>query len=88
MDAFANAELSTDKDKCDPKTDKKCVEKLSKDEAMCKYGQSGAERGEACTRARANKSNVSLKSNLDPYGKVDRGSYARCKADYVMDNGQ
>jgi len=85
MDAFINSELIRDKNNCDPKIDKKCVEKLSKDEAMCKYGQSGPARGEACVRARESKSTVSIKSGLDPYGKVDRGDFVRCKAEYVLD---
>jgi len=37
MEKFINSELTRDKNNCDPKIDKKCVEKLSKDEAMCKY---------------------------------------------------
>ena len=85
MEKFINSELTRDKNNCDPKIDKKCVEKLSKDEAMCKYGQSGPARGEACVRARESKSTVSIKSGLDPYGKVDRGDFVRCKAEYVLD---
>jgi hypothetical protein len=50
MDAFANSELAADKANCDPKRDPKCAPQLTADEAMCKYGQSGEERGEACKR--------------------------------------
>ena len=50
MDAFANSELAADKANCDPKRDPKCAPQLTADEAMCKYGQSGDARGEACKR--------------------------------------
>ncbi len=52
MDAFMNSELEKDKANCDPKNDPKCAPKLSADEAMCKYGQSGEARGEACRRVK------------------------------------
>eukprot|EP00977_Amphora_coffeiformis_P001755 scaffold342_cov128-Amphora_coffeaeformis.AAC.6 len=50
MDAFANAELDKDQKNCNPKLDSKCAPQMSPDEAMCKYGQSGDKRGEACAR--------------------------------------
>ena len=52
MDAFMNSELEKDKANCNPKNDPKCAPKLSADEAMCKYGQSGEARGEACQRVK------------------------------------
>lgn len=53
MDAFMNSELENDKKNCDPKRDPKCVPKLTSDEALCKYGQSGNARSEACKRVKA-----------------------------------
>lgn len=53
MDAFMNSELEKDQKNCDPKKDPKCIPKLSADEALCKYGQSGNARGEACKRVKA-----------------------------------
>ncbi len=53
MDAFMNSELEKDKANCDPKRDPKCAPQLSADEAMCKYGQSGDVRGEACKRLKS-----------------------------------
>lgn len=35
MDAFAAGELAADKKSCNPKLDPKCVQELSKDEALC-----------------------------------------------------
>lgn len=55
MDAFVNSQLDNDTKNCDPKKDSKCVPKLTEDEALCKYGQSGQARGEACVRARTAK---------------------------------
>ena len=52
MDAFVNSELDSDTKNCDPKKDPKCIPKLSADEALCKYGQSGEARGEACKRVK------------------------------------
>jgi hypothetical protein len=53
MDAFMNSELELDTKNCDPKKDRKCIPKLTPDQAMCKYGQSGTLRGEACQRVKA-----------------------------------
>mmetsp|Transcript_7714 Transcript_7714/g.11087 ORF Transcript_7714/g.11087 Transcript_7714/m.11087 type:complete len:133 (-) Transcript_7714:123-521(-) len=50
MDAFMNAELANDTTNCDPKRDVKCAPKMSDDQALCTYGQSGKARGEACKR--------------------------------------
>lgn len=53
MDAFMNSELESDTKGCNPKTDPKCKPKLSNDEALCKYGNSGNARAEACKRVKA-----------------------------------
>jgi len=53
MDAFVNSQLEADTKNCDPKRDPKCKPELTKDEALCKYGQSGEARGEACKRVKA-----------------------------------
>lgn len=52
MDAFMNAELESDAKNCDPKRDPKCIPKLNQDEALCKYGQTGNARQEACKRVK------------------------------------
>lgn len=52
MDAFVNSELDKDEKNCNPKVDPKCAKQMTSDEAMCKYGQSGEKRGEACKRYR------------------------------------
>ena len=44
--------MESDTKNCDPSKDSKCIPKLSADEAMCKYGQSGEARGEACRRVK------------------------------------
>jgi hypothetical protein len=50
IDAFTNAELEKDQKNCNPKLDPKCAPEMTQDEALCKYGQSGNARGEACKR--------------------------------------
>jgi hypothetical protein len=45
-------QLEADTKNCDSKKDNKCIPKLTPDEAMCKYGQSGETRGEACRRVK------------------------------------
>ncbi|GMI00621.1 hypothetical protein TrLO_g8479 [Triparma laevis f. longispina] len=72
MDAFMNSELASDKAACNEKTDSKCVPKLSQDEALCKYGQSGEKRGEACKRVKAAGGSMDSK----PTGKSLGGAYA------------
>mmetsp|Transcript_35988 Transcript_35988/g.55311 ORF Transcript_35988/g.55311 Transcript_35988/m.55311 type:complete len:141 (+) Transcript_35988:155-577(+) len=73
MDAFANGQLEADQKNCDPKRDPKCIPKLSPDEALCKYGQSGEARGEACKRVK--KAGGELPS-AKPQGKSLGGAYA------------
>lgn len=53
MDAFAASTLENEQKNCDPKKDPKCIPKISADQALCTYGQSGAARGEACKRVKA-----------------------------------
>jgi len=84
MDAFMNQELS--KEECDPRTSKKCVQKLTDDEALCKFGQPSKERGDACVRA--GQSTKLTKNGVDAYGKVDRGDFTRCKQFYDLENGK
>jgi hypothetical protein len=45
-------QLDSDTKNCNPKIDSKCIPKLTEDEALCKYGQSGEARGEACKRVK------------------------------------
>mmetsp|Transcript_5609 Transcript_5609/g.11217 ORF Transcript_5609/g.11217 Transcript_5609/m.11217 type:complete len:165 (+) Transcript_5609:85-579(+) len=53
IDAFVEGELAADKKACNPKYDPKCAPELTKDEALCQYGQSGGrDRAEACKRVR------------------------------------
>lgn len=73
MDAFMNAELASDQKNCDPKRDPKCIPKLSEDEALCKYGQGGKARGEACARLKSQGKEVPKAS---PGGKSLGGAYA------------
>ena len=53
MDAFASSTLENDQKNCDPKKDPKCIPKISADQALCTYGQSGTARAEACKRVKA-----------------------------------
>eukprot|EP00548_Thalassiothrix_antarctica_P001386 CAMPEP_0194146518 /NCGR_PEP_ID=MMETSP0152-20130528/20754_1 /TAXON_ID=1049557 /ORGANISM="Thalassiothrix antarctica, Strain L6-D1" /LENGTH=143 /DNA_ID=CAMNT_0038847055 /DNA_START=84 /DNA_END=515 /DNA_ORIENTATION=- len=72
MDAFMNAELANDEKNCDPKRDPKCIPKLSSDEALCKYGQGGDKRSEACKRVKEGGGKIDNK----PQGKSLGGAYA------------
>ena len=52
MDSFENSLIEKDTTECNSK-DPKCIPKLTADEALCKYGVSGAdERTKACRRVR------------------------------------
>lgn len=53
--------------------DPKCIPKLTQDEALCKYGQSGDARGDACKRVK--QGGGSLPSGK-PQGKSLGGAYA------------
>lgn len=72
MDAFANAQIEADIKNCDPKRDPKCIPKLNADEALCKYGQSGTKKSEACRRVKAAGGDISQA----PQGKSLGGAYA------------
>ncbi|KAL7535229.1 hypothetical protein ACHAXR_006371 [Thalassiosira sp. AJA248-18] len=53
MDSFEKSLIEKDTTQCDSKQDRKCIPKLTADEALCKYGVSGADsRTEACRRVR------------------------------------
>jgi hypothetical protein len=53
MDSFEKSLIEKDTTDCDERLDAKCVPKLTPDEALCKYGVSGADaRTEACRRVR------------------------------------
>jgi hypothetical protein len=73
MDAFMNSELQSDAKNCDPKKDRKCAPEMTKDEALCKYGQSGDARGEACKRFKASGGALSKPGAA---GKSPGGAYA------------
>ena len=73
MDAFANAQIESDIKNCDPKTDPKCIPKLTEAEALCKYGQSGKARAEACASAKKAGGSVPTKASE---GKSLGGAYA------------
>eukprot|EP00531_Pseudo-nitzschia_arenysensis_P019732 CAMPEP_0116144150 /NCGR_PEP_ID=MMETSP0329-20121206/15838_1 /TAXON_ID=697910 /ORGANISM="Pseudo-nitzschia arenysensis, Strain B593" /LENGTH=146 /DNA_ID=CAMNT_0003639533 /DNA_START=26 /DNA_END=466 /DNA_ORIENTATION=+ len=72
MDAFANAQIEADIKNCDPKRDPKCIPKLTADEALCKYGQSGTKKSEACRRVKAAGGDTSQA----PQGQSLGGAYA------------
>ena len=73
MDAFMNAELASDAKNCDPKRDPKCIPKLSEQEALCKYGQGGKARAEACKQMRSEGKEIPAAA---PQGKSMGGAYA------------
>ena len=53
FDSFEKSLIDKDTSDCDPNLDRKCAPKLTADEALCKYGVSGANaRSEACRRVR------------------------------------
>jgi hypothetical protein len=73
MDAFANSQIEADTKNCNPKLDPKCIPKLTTDEALCKYGQSGQARGEACKRVKQAGGEM---PSAKPAGKSLGGAYA------------
>ena len=73
MDAFENSQIAADQKNCDPKKDPKCIPVLTADEALCKYGQSGNARGEACQRVKAKGGAL---PSAKPAGKSLGGAYA------------
>jgi len=76
MDAFIKSELESDKKK-----------DFTDDEALCKFGAPGRDKGEACVRAGL--STAGAKSGgVDAYGKIDRGTFERCKKKWDIVNGK
>mmetsp|Transcript_21528 Transcript_21528/g.31846 ORF Transcript_21528/g.31846 Transcript_21528/m.31846 type:complete len:161 (-) Transcript_21528:2718-3200(-) len=73
MDSFVNSELESDQKNCDPKRDPKCIPKLTPDQALCKYGQSGDKRAEAC--ANVKKAGGAM-PDIKSQGKSLGGAYA------------
>lgn len=65
--------LVNDTKNCDPKKDPKCIPPLTSDEALCKYGQSGEARGEACKRVKEGGKEL---PSAKPQGKSLGGAYA------------
>lgn len=52
FDSFERGQIEKDTTECNPKLDRKCIPKLTDDEALCKYGSGGKARISACTRVR------------------------------------
>ena len=77
MDAFASSQLTAD-------TPKK---ELSDDEALCKFGAPGKQRGEACQRAGI-KTGKSDKNKVDVFGNIDRGDFVRCNREWRVVDGK
>jgi hypothetical protein len=75
-------ELDDTSTSCNETYDKKCKPKLTEDEALCRFGQPSKKTGEACVRA-----GLSTKrpSGVDAFGSVDRGTFVKCKPNYVED---
>jgi hypothetical protein len=80
FDSFIQGEL--DATPCDEKTSKKCKPQMTKDQAMCRFGQPSPETGNACLRAGLP---TTRPGGVDAFGKIDRGDYVRCKGIYVDD---
>ena len=53
MCPICDHQIEADVKNCDPKRDPKCMPKMNADEALCKYGQSGRVKSEACKRVKA-----------------------------------
>ena len=77
MDAFASSQLAADA----PRKD------LSDDEALCKFGAPGKQRGEACQRAGI-KTGSDNKNKVDAFGNVDRGDFVRCVREWRVVDGK
>lgn len=79
VDGFIERELTNDS--------KERKRNLKADEALCKYGQPGKDRGDACVRAGIPIKDVYGKKNgtVNAYGEVDRGSYVRCQQFYELE---
>jgi hypothetical protein len=65
-------QIEADIKNCDPKRDPKCIPKLNAEEALCKYGQAGKAKSEACRKVKAAGGDISQA----PQGKSLGGAYA------------
>lgn len=75
IDSFIDKELQSETKK-----------DMSKDEAMCRYGAPGPDRGSACERIGIETGVV--KNGVDAFGNIDRGDFVRCKTEYPMIDGK
>lgn len=66
-------QIESDTKNCDPKRDPKCIPKLTEAEALCKYGQSGQARADACTAVKSSGGKMPEKGKE---GKSLGGAYA------------
>ena len=66
-------QIESDTKNCDPKRDPKCIPKLTEAEALCKYGQSGQARADACKAVKASGGKMPEKGKE---GKSLGGAYA------------
>ena len=85
MDAFINKELGNDNTGGSSKSSSSSSgnKQLSSDEALCRFGQPGKEKGDACVRAGIP---ISAKGGrVNAYGEIDRGTYARCRQFYELE---
>jgi len=78
IDAFASSQLATDSGKS---------KDMSDDEALCKYGAPGPDRGQACVRAGIPTGKAS-KSQVDAFGNIDRGDFVRCEREWKVIDGK
>lgn len=87
IDAFIQNEL--DSEVCNNRVDKKCISKvkMSDDEALCKFGQPGKSRGDACVRIGVSTSSKTI-GGVDAYGNIDRGTFERCTRSWSVVNGK
>eukprot|EP00532_Pseudo-nitzschia_australis_P007054 CAMPEP_0168175370 /NCGR_PEP_ID=MMETSP0139_2-20121125/7084_1 /TAXON_ID=44445 /ORGANISM="Pseudo-nitzschia australis, Strain 10249 10 AB" /LENGTH=151 /DNA_ID=CAMNT_0008093749 /DNA_START=134 /DNA_END=589 /DNA_ORIENTATION=+ len=72
MDSFMAKELDSTK----------VAPKMSDDEALCKFGAPSKGTGNACLRAGLP---TKRSTGVDAFGTVDRGTFVRCKPNYVDD---
>lgn len=83
MDAFMNSQL----DNTPSKKEYPTTEKMSDDEALCKFGQPGRQKGDACVRAGL-PIEPKKPGGVNAYGEVDRGTFVRCKTSYPLIDGK
>lgn len=78
MDAFASSQLAKEEPK---------YKDLSEDEALCKYGSAGPDKGSACQRAGMSTAGKGAKG-VDAFGNIDRGDFVRCKREWKVIDGK